>query len=219
MSHASIARNLRRELSPDWNTVGPFQWGKVASVSGGTVDLYLDGATGLTTGIPCLASYSPQVGDVTMVARMQGAAQAARVAIGTLKPKPIFSGYASTSQTLAASTGTIILINTAVIDTASGFDSGTSVYTVPWAGVYRANGQLMNGASATGGQAYINQNATTFYGAGPNISEAYQGYTVTKLLECAAGDTLVLGFLNRGGASQTYIPAVGASCYFDIELL
>jgi len=105
VSHASIARNLRRELSPDWNTVGPFQWGKVASVSGGTVDLYLDGATGLTTGIPCLASYSPQVGDVTMVARMQGAAQAARVAIGTLKPKPIFSG--SLTSTIAAATGTI----------------------------------------------------------------------------------------------------------------
>ena len=107
MSHASIARHLRRELSPDWNTVGPFQWGKVASVSGGTVDLYLDGATGLTTGVPCLESYSPQVGDVTMVARMQGAAQAARVAIGTLAVEARTSQSGSLASSIAVTAGTV----------------------------------------------------------------------------------------------------------------
>jgi len=49
----------------------PFQWGQVEAIhtSPNTVDLYLDGASTLTTGVRYLASYSPTVGDIVVVCR------------------------------------------------------------------------------------------------------------------------------------------------------
>lgn len=51
-----------------------------------TVDLYLDGASYLTTGVRHLGSYSPQVNDVTAVARGQGGLSSDRFALGSLLP-------------------------------------------------------------------------------------------------------------------------------------
>ena len=82
-----VARGLREHLSPDWGIAGSYQWGKVAATHVGppaTVDAYLDGSSSLTTGLRYLASYTPAVNDVVLVARMQGRARAARVVLGKL---------------------------------------------------------------------------------------------------------------------------------------
>lgn len=67
-----IAHQIRRELTPDPFTQGPFQWGVVHAVHTGpnTVDLLLDGGATVTPGVRYLASYTPAAGDVVLVSRM-----------------------------------------------------------------------------------------------------------------------------------------------------
>jgi len=91
---ASVARELKENVSTDWRTQGPYQWGTVGVIHSGspfgTLDIYLDsnssspGAT-LALGIPFLNGYNPTVGDIVLVARMAGAARTQRVVLGPLE--------------------------------------------------------------------------------------------------------------------------------------
>jgi hypothetical protein len=84
MSTLDVARGLSR-LRPDWNIEGPYQFGEIGSIaSNGTVGVYLDGSSSLTTGITCLSSYIPVVNDPVVLARLQGASMTARVVVGRL---------------------------------------------------------------------------------------------------------------------------------------
>lgn len=67
-----FAHQIRKELTPDAFTEGPFQWGVVHKVNANpnTVDLLLDGASTVTPGVRYLGSYTPTVGDVVYVSRM-----------------------------------------------------------------------------------------------------------------------------------------------------
>ena len=85
LDHLNLARQLRRATASSPSVDGPWQWGTVAAVGGGTVDVYLDNNTGpITAGLRYLTSYSPDVGDAVLIARMGGASQTARVVLGTI---------------------------------------------------------------------------------------------------------------------------------------
>ncbi len=91
---ASIARELKENVSTDWRTQGPYQWGTVAAIRPtlpfSTLDVYLDssstspGAT-LALKIPYLNGYNPTVGDVVLIGRMAGAARTQRIILGPLE--------------------------------------------------------------------------------------------------------------------------------------
>lgn len=81
-----LAKRLRTQTHHNWDIAGPFQWATVTAVhtSPNTVDVEMDGSNYTTPGLRYLASYSPTVNDVVMVARMQGASRTARVVLGKL---------------------------------------------------------------------------------------------------------------------------------------
>jgi hypothetical protein len=91
---ASVARELRDNVSTDWRTQGPYQWASVAAIHPtlpfSTLDVYLDsspsspGAT-LALKIPYLNGYNPTIGDIVLVGRMAGAARTQRVILGPLE--------------------------------------------------------------------------------------------------------------------------------------
>ena len=86
MNAHQAARALRRELAPTWDIHGPFQWATVHAThtSPNTVDVYMDGSTNLTPGVRYLSTYTPTVGDVVLVVRMQGASRTGRAVVGKL---------------------------------------------------------------------------------------------------------------------------------------
>ena len=81
-----IAKQLRRQFEQNSSVQGPWQWATVTAVhtSPNTVDVEMDGSTYSTPGLRYLKSYSPTVGDVVLVARMQGPSRTARVVLGAL---------------------------------------------------------------------------------------------------------------------------------------
>lgn len=86
MTARDAARHLRSQLVVDPSVAGPWQWATVTAVhtSPHTVDVEMDGSSYTTPGLRYLSSYSPTVGDVVLVARMQGPSRTARVVLGKL---------------------------------------------------------------------------------------------------------------------------------------
>src|SRR5258708_3427575 len=91
---ASVARELKDNVSTDWRTQGPYQWAYVAAIHStlpfSTLDVYLDSSPGspgatLASKIPYLNGYTPTVGDIVLVGRMAGAARTQRIIIGPLE--------------------------------------------------------------------------------------------------------------------------------------
>ncbi|HEX7355250.1 MAG TPA: hypothetical protein VF288_10510 [Mycobacteriales bacterium] len=82
----TVAGRIRTQLSHDWNVAGPYQWGTVTAVntSPNSVDVKMDGSDYVTPGVRYMSGYSPTVGDVVFVARMQGSSRTARVVHGKL---------------------------------------------------------------------------------------------------------------------------------------
>lgn len=87
MTHPrGVARQLQSSIVPQWSIMGPFQWATVHAIhtSPNTVDVYMDGASTLTPGVRYLSTYTPTVGDVVVVGRMQAQSRTARFVIGKL---------------------------------------------------------------------------------------------------------------------------------------
>ncbi len=186
--------------------------GTVTAVQPLTVKV--DGASTASHAI-LLAGYSPAVGDVVALLPYRGRQLLVLGAEMGGWSRPIFSGYSSVGQALAAGEN-IIQVNTVVVDTRGEFNTGTYAYTCPVAGVYRVSGQCKNSTQIVGETQIYHNGAVAKRGAYINSNVA-QGGVVTALLVCAAGDTLQLAYWMNAAATAQDDGGTGQSLYFDIE--
>jgi len=196
--------------------------GKVASIQTGSISVEFSGNTTATPNVRYLSTYAPQVGDYVMALhtgppRSQGGGD--WLVLGTVgATRPIFSGYASASQSLAVGQN-LIAIDTVVVDTTSGFYGATHQYGISAAGVYRASGQFKIGATASSVEVSIYHNGILVKRGNQENSQAeYSGSVVSALVVCAVGDAIQLyGYV--GTATATQIDYLGEDCYLDVEMV
>ena len=75
VSHASLARGLRRSLATKWAQSRAWECGTVAAVHTGTtpktVDVNIEGSAGTTLAIRYNSNYTPTVNDYVIIGKMQ----------------------------------------------------------------------------------------------------------------------------------------------------
>lgn len=190
-----------------------------------TLTVALSGGGGTLSGIHYQSWYFPKVNDYVILLHtgkmhLPGGADwlvigrsAAQAAL--LPSQPMFSGYASASQSLVAG-NTLIAVDTVLIDTANGFDTTTHAYTIPVAGWYRISGQVKMGNYNFEIESMIYKNGSPAKFGGQTGPSAYSGSVLSALMSFAAGDTVEL-WAGATGAALTTFDGPELDNYLDIE--
>jgi hypothetical protein len=194
-----------------------------------TVDLYLDGwqnppdnlptgvAKTITPGVRCLASYSPVVGHVTLVARGTGLGRSDRIAIGppTTTPGANLIGNPSgriyqTSQTVLGN-GVVGPLGSMTEDFVSGgviFRAAGNSLVVPVDGAYRCSCSIIwqnSGAPPAAGAYKVlifrNGSEVREWNVSSNTG-SYPQPAGSDLIFLDAGDVITLWGAQSSGASQ-----------------
>ena len=145
--------------------------------------------------------------------------------VGNAANIPSVAAYQSAVQTgIASSTMTQVNLQSVLWDTASGFNTTTSLYTVPLAGYYQINGSVaLNTPPATGSNECIvtiyHNGAEALRGTDGNLTSHYTNVGVSGVLKCAVGDTVGLYVFQASGNSGALASNMPPMTRMDITLM
>ena len=201
-----------------------FHVGQVQSIQPGPppqLTVIFSGGSTAISNISYLASYSPQVGDFchaihTGKPDVPGGADWLVIGAVAAGPKPIFSGYANTTQSIAAGATNTILVNTVQVDTANMLNPTNGTWSVPVSGVYRVSG-IIEVTTITDAFAIINHSNVQAARGNRSLGQPYTTVSVvTALVVCAAGDYINIQAYSSA-SNTTGIDGSGQTNRMDIE--
>lgn len=133
---------------------------------------------------------------------------------------PAARAYATTTQ--SAITGSVqITLGATSFDNLGGF-SGTGVYTVAVAGVYRCYGKIKLAATASSWvhcQLVRNGTVVTVGPEVPTTTATDYGCDVGDLISCTVGDTLALYAASASSIATALPDTAGSDVYFEVHLV
>ena len=145
--------------------------------------------------------------------------------VPTVVPSPtpaVHGGWTlvNTAQSLTTAVVTTIAFDTVQTTPVGGITiSGTGVITVPVAGTYQVNAGIAFTANATGARyGYIYQNGAFKARVAIDAVEALPSGTLSRVLTCAAGDTIEVRAYQASGANLTLLNS-NFSCWADVVLV
>lgn len=123
-------------------------------------------------------------------------------------------------QAIPANSMTVIQFNDTVVDTDSGFNTGTYTYTVPHAATYQVHAQVtLPAAASTLSLAVYHNGSFVATGNGGSVAtdalsgNSYVTATVLRNQACSANDTLEIQGTSLNGGT---VPTDSARCYLEI---
>ncbi len=184
-------------------------FGQNAGASGADGQVTLTWATASNSNYGTGPTPAPQSswGDATAAtaALVNGSTGVAGV-VNFLANPPVLRAHATVTQSVANTTATTVTLGPADTDTYSGWNSGTSTYTVAQPGIYLAGALVPYAANGTGIRAAgVSVNGTIYWGP-PSAAGAADLCNVakTQMFSLNAGDAVALStWQNSGGALGT----------------
>ena len=128
--------------------------------------------------------------------------------------------YVSSGQSVNGSTVTQIAWNVPILDTMSGLNTTTGVYTIPVSGLYTigsfvAGPQVANQIHSL----YLYKNGTLVtQGIGSLVSGTTDTVSLEDVLQCNAGDTFYVSYYQTSGSAYS-LPNNSATCGFYARLV
>jgi len=124
-----------------------------------------------------------------------------------LNMPPALKVQSTGTTSCATSTATAISLPSVLLDSYSGWNSGTSTYTAPFSGIYLISGNVFfpGSGTVTLAKTGVNVGGTNIWGpAGPDPSGGVLGTSKIGLFDLNAGDTVqLMGFQTSGSTQST----------------
>lgn len=185
------------------------------------------GITGVTAvGSPVAVSSTGQLNDLgfgtaTQVLTSNGAGVSPTWQAASGGSSSILSVGMNVTQTLTQNALVDIIYDTSIIDTASGYNSGTGVYTVPATGNYEitVTGNLDSTAGFMNGDIFINKNSGTFLFHGSSTATVSDP-TVTVMnasivVPLVLGDTIKISVFSQTTGATNYVASGFGNGYYN----